>query len=147
MLSILAKQALKSSKKTSSTFSLAGFDLTPVDKQKGAEFQLAVRRMSAWTPYKNKQALKNRSGSLGSAASSSENVDTCDESSDSMNISTSSENSTPVTSQSRPTLRKHLSEDSNNLKVNNDKKTVPRRVSLIDRQNGYAEKRRSLQIT
>ena len=103
--------------------------------------------MSAWTPYKNKQTLKNRSGSLGSAASSSENVDTCDESSDSINISTSSENSTPVTSQPRPTLRKHLSEDSNNLKVNGDKKTAPRRISLIDRQNSYAEKRRSLQIT
>jgi len=145
-----AKQYNKS-KRSTETFNLSGLDLTPIDKTKAAgEFNLNVRRMShSWKPYHGRKVERNLSGSLGSAASSSENMDTCDESSDSFSLSTSTGCSTPQPTQQqqqqRPKLRKHASEDKLSMSGAN-KNNQSRRLSLIERQTQYAEKRKSLQF-
>ena len=149
----IAKQAMESGSQEMQSLNLSGLDLTPIDK-KSAEFNLNVTRMTpkSWTPYRNRY---ERSSSLGSAASS-DNID-YDESSDSISLSTSTAPSTPSSRPSSrieytPSSRKSSASSSNN---NNESKLLGslatmntknnKRLSLIERQAIYAEKKKVAQ--
>lgn len=133
------------------SLNLSGLDLTPIDK-KSSEFNLNVTRMApkSWTPYRNRY---ERSASLGSAASS-DNID-YDELSDSLSLSTSTAPSTPSSRPSSrieytPSSRKSSGSNNNNdskllgsLATMNTKST--KRLSLIERQAIYAEKKKVAQ--
>ena len=138
------------------SLNLSGLDLTPIDK-KSSNFNLNVTRMTpkSWTPYRNRY---ERSSSLGSAASS-DNID-YDESSDSISLSNSTAPSTPSSRPSsrieytpRPNSRKSSASSNNN--DNNNSKLLgslatmntknSKRLSLIERQAIYAEKKKVAQ--
>ena len=135
------------------SLNLSGLDLTPIDK-KSSNFNLNVTRMTpkSWTPYRNRY---ERSTSLGSAASS-DNID-YDESSDSISLSNSTRPSTPSTPSSRPSSRIEYTPNPRKLanNNNNDSKLLgslatmnsknSKRLSLIERQAIYAEKKKVAQ--
>ncbi|XP_066926211.1 uncharacterized protein [Clytia hemisphaerica] len=146
-----AKQAMEAGSQEMKSLNLSGLDLTPIDK-KSSNFNLNVTRMTpkSWTPYRPNRY--ERSASLGSAASSSDNID-YDESSDSMSLSTSTGPSTPLSRPSSrieytPNMRKS-SADNNNSKLLGSLATMNsknnRRLSLIERQAIYAEKKKMAQ--
>lgn len=145
----LAKQVADMSRNGVHTLHLAGLNLTPMDKKRSAAFTMNVRRMSqsTWSPHRNHH---NRSGSLGSAASS-DNIDSFyDESSESLSLSNSLSspqkrltNRITYTPKAKTIDRKY-SYDSK-LTHSADvarSKGLNRRVSLIERQSEYAEKKR-----
>jgi len=146
-----AKQAMESGSQEMQSLNLSGLDLTPIDK-KSSNLNLNVTRMTpkSWTPYRNRY---ERSASLGSAASS-DNID-YDESSDSISLSTSTAPSTPS---SRPSSRIEYTPSSRKSSAtnnNNDSKLLgslatmntknSKRLSLIERQAIYAEKKKVAQ--
>lgn len=143
-----AKQAIKCSSQSMKSLNLSGLDLSPIDKS-NTEFSMSVTRVApkSWTPYRNRY---ERSVSLGSAASSSDNID-CDESSDLYSLSTSTGPSTPVPP--RPPTR--IAYTPNSRKLSHDSKLLGslatmnvknnRRLSLIERQTLYAEKKKMAQ--
>ena len=144
-----AKQAMEAGSQEMKSLNLSGLDLTHIDK-KSAEFNLNVTRMTpkSWTPYRNRY---ERSGSLGSAASS-DNID-YDESSDSISLSTSTAPSTPS---SRPSSRIEFTPNTRKSSTNNNESKLlgslatintknSKRLSLIERQAIYAEKKKVAQ--
>lgn len=144
-----AKQVADMSRNGVHTLHLAGLNLSPMDKKGSAAFTMNVRRMSqsTWSPHRNHH---NRSGSLGSAASS-DNIDSFyDESSESLSLSNSLSspqkrltNRITYTPKAKTIDRKY-SYDSK-LTHSADvarSKGLNRRVSLIERQSEYAEKKR-----
>lgn len=129
---------------------LSGLDLMPIDKKNSSSsFSLNVQRMTpkSWAPYHNNNRY-DRSGSLGSAASSTDNID-YDESSDSYSLSTSTGSSTPVT---RPSSRINFTPAGRKLSHGNkyigsldNVNKKEKRMSLVERQTIYAEKKKMAQ--